>query len=177
MLGCKLSLVAKLAKNPRGWTQIVSGLDIIVWSRLASWDESRLQLKPASDEPAFDAYWKTINERSGRWLCWIAFCVGAESFIKGAFGLHGYHVQSFGASHPWKQMKMADAQIPLVSDAILRLAADVRNRDAHEYVHGVRSANFSSLESDFVPALNHVLGCLSKTDLGSKYPGPDPKAF
>jgi hypothetical protein len=165
-------------KNLRGWTQIISGLDIIVWSRLAFWDELRLQLKAADDELAFDNYWKTINPRSGRWVCWIAFCVGAETFIKGAFGVHGYQMaEDFGASHPWKRMKMADAKSAFVEDAIRTLAKDVRNRDAHEYVQGVRSANFPSLQSDFVPALNHILGCLNKSDLASKYPGPDPQAF
>ncbi len=39
--------MAKPPMNSRGWTQVVSGLDIIVWSRLASWDESRLELKAA----------------------------------------------------------------------------------------------------------------------------------
>jgi len=169
--------MAKSPKSPRGWTQIISGLDIIVWSRLASWNESQLELKAATDECGFNEHWETLNQRSGRWICWIAFCVGAESFIKGAFGLHGYHVQNFGACHPRKRMNMADEKVPVVSDAICRLATDVRNRDAHEYVPGVRSADFPSLAPDFVPALNHILGCLNKTDLAAKYPGPNPKAF
>jgi hypothetical protein len=145
--------------NSRGWTQVVSGLDIIVWSRLASWDESRLELKAATDEPEFDKQWKTLNQRSGRWLCWIAFCVGAENFVKGAFGLYDYHVQNFGACHPWKRMKIPVGEILLVSDAICRLATEV------------------SLASDFVPALNRILRCLDQTALAAKYPGHDPAAF
>jgi hypothetical protein len=170
--------MAKPPKNSRGWPQIVGGLDIIVWSRLASWDKSQLQLKAPTDQPEFDRYWNTINQRSGRWLCWIAFCVGAETLIKGAFGLHDYYAQDFGACHPWKQrMNMADANVAGVSDAIYQLATEVRNRDVHEYVPGERSADFPRLASDFVPALNHILECLNKTELAAKYPGPDPKAF
>ncbi len=143
-----------------GWPRIASGIEVIVWSKLASWNGT--ELKAATDRDAFNLHWPNVDERFGRWLCWLAFGVGAESVVKGAFGLENYEVKNIGATHPWKTLKMDEDVKDFVAKAIHWLATEVRNRDAHEYVSGVRDKDFPDVELQFVPALNHVLDCLGK---------------
>jgi hypothetical protein len=158
------------------WKQIVAGLDAIQWSHLAAWNSGTSRLQPLS-KTDFDAHWPTINPRSGRWLCWIAFCVGTESILKGAFGLKGHKMSTLGACHPWEsRLNIPASDLAFVAGSICQLAG-IRNRDAHEFVHNVRDADFPFVESHFVPSLNIVLGKLSQADLTSKYPGPDADSF
>jgi len=143
-----------------GQPTINSGIDLIVWSTLAS--RNGTFLEAATDRDVFNAHWPNIDKKFGRWLCWVAFCVGAESVVKGAFGLNGHPMGAFGACHPWKKcLQMPDAHIGFVARAINRLATEVRNRDAHEYVANVRDKDFPALASEFVPALNRILECVA----------------
>lgn len=67
-----------------GRRQVNAGLALIVWSKLASWDEPSLSLV-ASKETDFesDAGHKQIHSEFGRLICWIGFGVGAEYLTKG----------------------------------------------------------------------------------------------
>ena len=146
-----------------GWERVASGIELMIWSRLASWNG--LRLKASTDQDIFNQHWPTIDPRFGRWLCWVAFGVGAEGILKGVFGIKGYPVERFGASHPWKtHMGMSDENVDRVSKAV-SLLVEIRNRDAHGYVPGVRDSNFPEVASQFVPALNQVLDCLSDNDI------------
>jgi hypothetical protein len=102
-----------------GWFRIASGISVIDWSNLASWDGA--ELEAATDQAAFNLHWPTIDPKFGHWLCWIAFGVGAESIVKGAFGLKNYYVGNFGAAQPWETLKM-DENVDFVSKAIHLLA-------------------------------------------------------
>jgi hypothetical protein len=147
-----------------GWPRIASGIELIVWSNLASWNGT--QLKATTNRDAFNAHWPKVDQRFGRWLCWVAFGVGAENVLKGAFGLKQYELKHFGASHPWKRvLQMPDEHVDFVSKAICLLATEVRNRDAHEYVPDVRNNDFPAVASQFVPALNHIFNCLGKENV------------
>ena len=74
-----------------GWHQVRAGVTLIVWSRLALWDEQNLALV-AVDENKFEstAGHKEIHNELGRLICWIAFSVGSEYLAKGACLLNGY---------------------------------------------------------------------------------------
>jgi hypothetical protein len=142
-----------------GWSRVTWGIELITWSKLAAWDGSHLAA--ANDENSFDAEWLRIDPKFGRWLCWIAFGVGSEGIVKGAFGIRNHFVENFGGCHPWnKRLSMPTEHVAQVSDAITYLATEVRNRDAHQYLYGVRSKDFPDVAGRFVPALNRVLDCL-----------------
>jgi len=155
------------------WKQIVAGIDAMQWSRLSSWDSSTAQLSAARDRDLFNKHWKTIHPRSGRWLCWMTFAVGAESLTRGAFALHGYEIphSGFGASQPWAALKMPQQYQSEVAAAIHKLASDVRNRDAHRYWGSVRNNDFPLIDSRFVPALNRIIECLDRELLLKRYHG------
>lgn len=139
--------------------KIEAGLVAIAWSHLAKWDKYHLVAETNQD--AFNSYWPNIDPKYGRWLCWLAFGVGAESIVKGAFQLKtGNPLGPFGGSHPWKRLGMPNKHIAFVSDGILKLAKEVRNRDAHEYVPERRAADFPDIEQRYVPALNHIFDCI-----------------
>jgi len=139
--------------------RIARGIELIAWSKLAT--QTGTQLKAATDQAGFNLHWPTIDPKFGRWLCWVAFGVGAENVVKGAFAQRQYDLKQFGASLPLKTfLGMPDEHVEFVSTAIFRLATEVRNRDAHEYVPNVRNNDFPYLASEFVPALNHILACL-----------------
>jgi hypothetical protein len=142
-----------------GWESVKAGIELIAWSNLAYCDGS--QLVANTDQVAFNRHWPSIDPKFGRWFCWLAFGVGSENIVKGAFGLNRHRILKFGACHPWKRaLHLPDEQIGPVSEAINRLATKVRNRDAHEYVANVRDANFPEVYESFVPALNLILACL-----------------
>ena len=151
------------------WKQVIAGIDIIDWSNLASWNPAQGRLNAAKDDAPFDAHWKQIHSRSGRWLCWIAFSVGAESLVSGAFGLNGHKAKKFGMSHSWDQIKMPVEYHSEVTAAINKLATQVRNRDAHQYLPEVRATDFPFINSEFVPALNRIIECLDRDALKQRY--------
>jgi hypothetical protein len=142
-----------------GLEKIKSGVELVQWSHLASWNQ--FHLVAATDQGIFDSHWPLIDPKFGRWLCWLAFGIGAENIVKGAFKLKQREPGDFGASHPWKRvLGMPDKYVTSVEGAIHQLATKVRNRDAHEYVPGVRDKDFPDVATQFVPALNHILDCL-----------------
>jgi len=76
--------------SDEGWQQVRSGLTLIVWSKLASWDPQNLTLV-AANEANFESSTghKEIHRTFGRLICWIAFSVGAEYLSRGAVMLKG----------------------------------------------------------------------------------------
>jgi len=72
-----------------GLRQIQSGVALITWSRLASWDSQSLTLIPAQ-ESDFESHHRQVHSEFGRLLCWIAFGVGGEYLAKGACILSGH---------------------------------------------------------------------------------------
>lgn len=74
-----------------GWQQIRAGVTLILWSRLAFWNEQSLAFV-AAKEAEFESATghKGVHEELGRLICWIAFSVGSEYLAKGACLLNGY---------------------------------------------------------------------------------------
>ncbi|HTD43679.1 MAG TPA: hypothetical protein VK687_05840, partial [Bryobacteraceae bacterium] len=160
---CRIPGVAKTQNSGliHRWPKIASGVEVIVWSHLASWDGARLAA--TTDRSGFDLHWQKIDQKFGRWLCWLAFGIGAEGIVKEAFDLKKYPLGHFGKCHPWGTvLGMPNQHIAAVSHAIHQLATEVRNRDAHEYVPGVRDKDFPDVALHFVPALNQILDCLGE---------------
>ncbi len=78
------------SRNEDGWRQIRAGVSLIVWSRLARFDETRLAFV-ASEEHEFESSsgHPEVHKEFGRLICWIAFSVGGEYLAKGACLLKG----------------------------------------------------------------------------------------
>jgi hypothetical protein len=73
-----------------GWRQILAGLALIDWSRLASWDKQKLSLVAARESDVFESAVGTVHPIYGRLICWIALGVGGEYLFRGAFMLKGH---------------------------------------------------------------------------------------
>jgi hypothetical protein len=72
-----------------GWKQLRSGLSLVVWSRLASWDMQKQNLI-AENSDQFATYQKALHCDFGQLICWLAFGVGGEYIVKGVFMLNGH---------------------------------------------------------------------------------------
>jgi hypothetical protein len=68
------------------WESVDSGIDLINWSALARGDRSELEAE--IDVDIFNERWTGLDTKYGRWLCWVAFAVGAECIARGAFEIH-----------------------------------------------------------------------------------------
>lgn len=71
-----------------GWEQVRAGLALILWSRLASWDDARRTLVPA-DRQNFENSASEVHSEFGRVISWIVFSVGTEYFLKGVCLVRG----------------------------------------------------------------------------------------
>lgn len=146
-----------------GWLEIQSGIGLIRCSRLAHREEIRLVAD--TDRDSFNAYWSNLDPKYGRWFCWLAFCVGAESIGKGAFGLNGQLTSTMAQFKNWERhLGMSVASAKSVRFAFARLKS-IRDNEAHEFRVGVRDAYFNDVEESLVPALNEVLNCLNQEEL------------
>ena len=116
------------------------------------------------NEAEFKRYWKKkFDPTYGRYMAWILFEVGAENLAKAAcvsWGdvqvsskptLETYINQHFNKLG--ENCGLSDYDRCMLKEAFQRLKK-VRNRDAHSYRKGVRSANFADVEDKFLPALN-----------------------
>lgn len=73
-----------------GWRQIRAGLALIDWSKLASWDNQTLSLVAAKENDGFESAAGRVHRKYGRLICWIAFGIGGEYLVRGAFMLKGH---------------------------------------------------------------------------------------
>lgn len=118
-----------------------------------------------TDRAAFDAHWSRLDPDYGRWFCWLAFFVGAESIGKGAFGLHGQRTSNMAQFKKFEyHLGMSSHTARLVQRSFNRLKT-IRDAEAHEFRRGTRDAYFGDVAGVFVPALNEVLTCLDQHDL------------
>jgi hypothetical protein len=149
-----------------GWRQIRAGLGLIVWSRLASWNQLELTLAPA-DNSEFESNvgWRVVHDEFGRLLCWIAFSVGSEYIAKGTFMSRGQDSTNmeFG-SLPWSRV-LERSDRKSVAPIIKSLAREIRNRDVHRYSRNVRASHLLDVESRFVPALNVIFASFDQEEL------------
>jgi hypothetical protein len=149
-----------------GWRQIRAGLALIMWSRLASWNQLELTLAPAENsEFESDVGWRVVHVEFGRLLCWIAFSVVSEYFVKGAFMSSGQDSKKmkFGQL-PWNLL-LTETDREIVAPIIKSLACEIRNRDLHRYTRNVRASHLLDVESRFVPALNVILASFDQEEL------------
>jgi hypothetical protein len=142
-------------RQPENTKQALLGaVALIKWSGLATGTTDGLTAETDCDR--FNAHWKKKISHHGRWLCWIAFGVGAEGIVSAAFYMKGSVPKKFGDYHKWEVLGLNPGEIQNVKDPIRHLS-DVRNRDAHWYEANVRNEEFQYVESEYVPALNLIL--------------------
>ena len=118
----------------------------------------------------FKKYWEEeFHPTFGRYMAWVLFLVGAENIAKAACVCNrlfkasakpvledytkskGHLYESFGK----KSRIFGDDKYTLQEG--YKYLKNIRNRDAHSYRKGVRSADFPRVEQTFVPALNIVV--------------------
>lgn len=61
---------------------------------------------------------------------------------------------------------MTSEEAKFVAPAIKKLATDVRDRDAHQYLPEVRDGDFADVADLYVPALNKIVQRLDVHELG-----------
>jgi hypothetical protein len=137
---------------------LLGAVALINWSGLGTGTVDGLTAE--TDRDRFSGHWKEIMPQHGRWLCWIAFGVGAEGIVSAAFRMKGKTPLAFGNDHhKWEAIGLDSGEIQKVKEPIRHLA-DVRNRDAHWYEANTRDDEFEYIESEYVPALNLILNAI-----------------
>ena len=148
-----MALRYRVLMDPSAVTLILEGIDLIQASRLAQW-RRRFTAVEYDD---FNPYWPTVHAKYGRWYCWLAFGVGAECVLKGAYKSKAVKWTSLGSkAHRWAALGVPPGEITSLGASISKLAKR-RNEGAHGFVAGVRDAYFSEVEDAYLPALNCVL--------------------
>jgi hypothetical protein len=156
-----------------GKLQIIAAMSLLEFSRLVLWDAALSEFT-AVPRDSFVADWQTnIDPVFGRLICWINFSAGAEYLAKGVCLLRNVEIRkpkglqmTFGTLGDLYNKKDAalrrlaaaanatESQQRAVIEAYKHLATDIRNRDAHAYVPGVRNDHFHDVGSQFVPCFN-----------------------
>ena len=117
------------------------------------------------DEAAFEKYWENnFHQEFGRYMAWVLFLVGAENLAKAACvcnrvvkvkskpTLELYVNKHFKGLCKKPGFCGGDDEERLING--YKLLKKVRNRDAHSYRRGKRSADFPFVKHTFVPAFN-----------------------
>ncbi len=117
------------------------------------------------DEATFKKYWKeNFHQEFGRYMAWVLFSVGAENLAKAACVCSGVvKVESKPTLGRYVNFHFEclckkggpcgdDNKDKLIKG--YKLLMKVRNRDAHSFRKGVRSADFPFLKHTFVPSFN-----------------------
>ncbi len=139
-------------------------------SGLARWDGSAfVPMYPGEDDSEFEKYWPVeFHPRFGRYMAWTLFSVGAENLAKAAFVCKGCRKPPRHKDLMWYIKKVCenasicdDDKIQLTKNYDI-LRKDVRNRDVHGYVSGVRRGDFPDVERKFVPAFNILVRAMKK---------------
>ena len=130
-------------------------------------------------ETAFDEYWEiSLHQDFGRYMAWVLFSVGAENLAKAACVCNKVvkvksktTLEQYVNSHFRCLSKKGVLHGQDNEDRLFKgyeLLKKVRNRDAHAFRKGVRSADFPSVKQYFVPALNVLV--MSMRGCGSPIP-------
>lgn len=143
------------------WLDITSGIGLIQCSRLAHFEN--LQFIPQTNSVAFERYWTILDPVYGRWFCWLAFFVGAESIGNGSFGLQGIQKTTMGGFKHWESIGISVRDAKQVR-AVFTTLKVMRDHEAHQFRRGVRDGYFPEVCS-FVQALNQILACLDQAEL------------
>ena len=135
-----------------------------------------------TDESAFEKYVsEKLDPQYGRYMAWLLFSVGAENLAKAACVCAGVvresptgHYGTMGAYPRRVKGKLEGRLVRLsrktgltgddnqkLTDGYLELI-QVRNRDVHNYVYGVRGLHFPFVEAHFVPAFNVLLETMQR---------------
>ena len=127
------------------------------------------------DEAAFKKYWeKNFHQEFGRYMAWVLFLVGAENLAKAAcvcngvvkvkskLTLENYVNKHFKGLCEKPGFCGGDDEGRLING--YKLLVKVRNRDAHSYRRGRRSADFPFVKHTFVPAFNVLVMAMRAND-------------
>jgi hypothetical protein len=139
---------------------IREGIDLIETSQLARWEGRFI----SQDKIVFDAYWRGMHPRYGRWFCWHAFGVGAENIIRGSYQVKKLPVNGFGPKQRWADLGVPTEDIEVLNDNI-RLLATRRNEGAHRFIAGARDAYFPEVAEQYIPTLNLLLEVIGYQDV------------
>ena len=141
-----------------------AGKALLVKSGLVCWDEHAFIFAPkyqSNDDTAFENWWKkAFHCEFGRYIAWVLFSVGSENLVKAACLCNGVvpktpklkPLGTFVEEHLPKLNISAKKKSDLIEG--YRLLKCIRNRDVHDYKANERRLNFTSVESQFVPAFN-----------------------
>lgn len=69
----------------KGWAQLRAGKELIVWSKLARWENDSCRFQSVNEQ-SFETSpegQKSVHPTFGRLICWIAFEVGSEYLVRG----------------------------------------------------------------------------------------------
>ena len=77
-----------------GWRQVRAGVSLIVWSRLAHFDATKLQFHAAEEHEFEPSGHEAVHKEFGRLICWIIFSVGGEHLTKGTCLLKGEQIST-----------------------------------------------------------------------------------
>lgn len=144
------------------WSDITSGIGLIQCSRLAHFENHGFIAN--TDSAAFEEYWTVLDPVYGRWFCWLAFFVGAESIGNGAFGLRGINKTTMGGFSRWERIGISNADDAKEVRVAFTTLKKMRDHEAHQFKRGVRSAYFPEVPS-FIQVLNKILACLDRREL------------
>ena len=131
------------------------------------------------DESAFNKYWKeNFHQEFGRYMAWVLFLVGAENLAKAACVCNRVvkfeskpTLRHYVNSHFKCLCKKGGFCGDHNEDKLIKgykLLMKVRNRDAHSFRKGVRSADFPFVKDTFVPAFNVLVMAMG----GQEHPLP-----
>jgi hypothetical protein len=179
--------------KPTDHQLVEAGLSLIVDSGLVALRAGLLKSRLGFEK------WMKEQPRHRRVEAWIIFSTGAEYLIKGICLSHNLGVLNLekeypdiGTLHPYYN-KVRDKQKVVVPDTpYLRTLlgnlnrsgewpsvkkycnrlAEIRNRDVHIFIAGVRTKNFEELDSGILDMLNLLLGCLPQGFHINRLEGP-----
>lgn len=140
-----------------------AGQTLMEKSGLAGYQGARFVA--CGNQAAFNEHWEEVfHPTLGRYMAWVLFSVGAENLAKAVCICNGVQVSpratlgAYTRSGGYFQALfqgngLSDVDFRTLQGGYKRLG-QIRNRDAHSYHKGVRSADFPLVEQWFVPAFN-----------------------
>ena len=146
----------------------------MVKSGLVCWDGPALAFHPryqGDNDCAFEKWWKqAIHPKFGRYMAWVLFVVGSENLIKAACVCNGIgpkppELDDLG-KYTYKHLttlckcRKIDGKPKGDLTGAYKFLNKIRNRDAHGYRADKRRPTFQSVEKEFVPAFNTLVGTM-----------------
>jgi len=142
--------------------QVEAAKALLIGSGLILFDEYPI-IAPSED---FTKHWQNLEPKLGRLMCWIWFGAGAEYLIKGYLLSVGVEIRKEIETGKVDSGSMKTANAKLQKRIAMNSSLadvynhykemnDVRNRDSHYRIEGVRDENYESLKT-WVNSLDYL---------------------